>query len=588
MATPQNKLSQFWQELKRRNVVRVVTVYAGTAFVILELVDIIDEPLKLPSWLLSVAIVLLSIGFIIAVILSWIYDIHPEGGVVKTEPAEKVKAEDVPKSSNGWKIASYISFGVIVGLIILNIIPRKGEREILDKSIAVLPFENMSNEGDFNYLGDAISDEIIMQLYKIHEFEVRSRTSIMRYKNSLKGSKEIGEELNVNYLVEGSAQRHLDHVRIRVQLIQASTDDHIWGEVYEGQWKDIYNIQIDVAKKVASELKTALSLEEEKRIEKKPTGNLEAYNLYLQGRYFQNQVGKEELDKSVQCFLKAVELDARFALAYVGMAETYYKYATMGYTSRQEVVFKAKESAIKALELDNELGEAHAVLAYTKVIYDWDWGGAEEGFKRALTLNPNHAAAHLRYGRLLTFLRRFDEAQEEYKRAHELDPLDINYWINIGRGYYWANDFDKAIDEYNRILEHSPASEYTRAQLALALSQKGFHNEAIMEISKVNDPTEWYWFYRGYIYGNAGDNQKAQDVLDYYSELSRIEFVWPTNFAFIHASMGEIDKALQWLEITYEEHEAWLATIQVESMYDNLRPDPRFQELVDRMKFPDY
>ncbi|MCK4751750.1 MAG: hypothetical protein KAT15_32060, partial [Bacteroidales bacterium] len=296
-----NKLSQFWQELTRRKVVRVITVYAAAAFVILELVSIIADPLKLPEWTLPLVIVLLCIGFIIAVILSWVYDITPEG-IEKTEPAQREKKEEKTVTSSGWKIASYISFVVIVVLIILNIFPhsnRSNETTTPGRSIAVLPFENMSDSSEFAHLGDAMTDEIIMQLYKIKTFEVRSRTSVVQYKDTEKTSPTIGKELNVNYLLEGTTQRYKDQVRIRVQLIHSSTDDHIWGDIYEGDWKDIFNIQMKVAKQVASELKAALSPEEIETIEKIPTHNPEAYNLYLKGRWFWNKWTEEDIKKGM-------------------------------------------------------------------------------------------------------------------------------------------------------------------------------------------------------------------------------------------------------------------------------------------------
>ena len=231
MSSSPNKLSHFWQELKRRNVVRVVTVYAGAAFVILELVDIVAEPLKLPSWLLPVVIVLLSIGFIIAVILSWIYDIHPEGGMVKTEPAYKIKIEDIPKSSNSWKIASYISFVVIVALIVLNIIPRTGKKEILEKSIAVLPFQNDSPDQEMYFI-NGIMEEILDNLCKIADLRVVSRSSVEQYRNEPKPIPVVAEEMDVGYILEGSGQRDGDNIRLTVQLLDARKDQHIWSESY--------------------------------------------------------------------------------------------------------------------------------------------------------------------------------------------------------------------------------------------------------------------------------------------------------------------------------------------------------------------
>jgi TolB-like protein len=305
-----NKLTQFWQELKRRKVVRVITIYAAAAFVIIELINNVYEPLRLPVWTPTLVIVLLCVGFIITVIVSWVYDITPEG-IEKTDPAHKAKEVDKPVSSNSWKIASFISFVVIVALILFHILSSSNSSSKitnLETSIAVLPFENMSDDSEFAHLGDAMTDEIIMQLYKINEFEVRSRTSIMQYKDTEKGSPLIGEELKVNYLLEGSTQRYEDQVRIRIQLIHSSTDNHIWGDIFEGEWKDIFDIQINVAKQVARELKTVLSPKEVQRIENKSTENIEAYNLYLQGRYFWNQHGRDDLDKSIEYYKRAMHL----------------------------------------------------------------------------------------------------------------------------------------------------------------------------------------------------------------------------------------------------------------------------------------
>ena len=219
------------------------------------------------------------------------YDITPDG-VLKTKSAKEIDEAQKLPTSNIWKVISFVSVVIIVALVLFHIVSSRKQAEVdtdMEKSIAVLPFENMSDDSEFAHLGDAMTDEIIMQLYKINEFEVRSRTSIMQYKNTEKGSPLIGDELKVNYLLEGTTQRYEDKVRIRVQLIHASTDDHIWGNIFEGEWQDIFDIQINVAKQVARELKTVLSPEEVERIEDEPTENIEAYNLYLQARYFWNQ-----------------------------------------------------------------------------------------------------------------------------------------------------------------------------------------------------------------------------------------------------------------------------------------------------------
>ena len=252
-----NRLSRFWQELKRRKVIHVITVYAGAAFVIIELVNNITEPLKLPDWTPTLVIILLLIGFPVAAIFSWIYDIHPEGGLVKTEPADKIKAKDAPKVSNGWKIASYISFVVIITLLVIQITSgRSSNRSLrnLEKSIAVLPFDNMGSDPEYAHLGGAFQDEIIMELQKIKSFDrVLSRTSTMQYEENKPAIPEIAEELDVNFLVEGSIQKHRDQVRIRVQVIRAKQEDHIWAGEYNDNWENIFTIQDQIAFEVAHE-----------------------------------------------------------------------------------------------------------------------------------------------------------------------------------------------------------------------------------------------------------------------------------------------------------------------------------------------
>ena len=586
MTHPSNKLSQFWQELKRRKVLRVITVYAAVAFVILQLVEILAPSLRLPEWTMNFILVLLIVGFIITVIVSWIYDIHPEGGIVKTEPTHIVKEEDKSSTSNSWKIASYISFVVIVALILFNIIGKSKESvDISDsrKTIAVLPFENMSDKSEFAHIGDAITDEIIMQLYKINAFEVRSRTSIMQYKSSDMGSPAIGQELNANYLLEGSAQRHEDQVRIRVQLIHAASDDHIWGEVYEGEWQDILDIQINVAKQVASELKTILSPLEIESIESKSTENIEAYNLYLRGRYFYNLKGKENMDQSIELFKRALEIDPDFALAYSGMAASYNYYGQVGISPRKDIMEQAKTAAMEALIIDNTLGEAHAELAWTRVYQDFDWIRGEKGFIRAIELNPNYVSAHAKYAWLLTIVGRHDEAIEEINRAIELDPLSQGLRGALGRMYLYAREYDKALEVFREINEDPPGMDYVNFQIALVLSAKGLHAEAAEVCSRVDRHNGDI----GYIYGMAGQKEKTQEILDYFIELSENEFVSPTHFTFLYLGLGEKEKAIEWLDKANEQHEGWLLLEKVDPMYDSLRPDPRFQNLLEQMNYPD-
>jgi len=584
MAANPNKLSQFWQELKRRKVVRVITIYAAVAFVTLQLVEILAPSLRLPEWAMNFILVLLIVGFIITVIVSWIYDIHPEGGIIKTEPAQKVKEEDIHPSSRAWKISSYISFVVIITLVILNIIPRTGKKEILDKSIAVLPFENMSDSDEFTHLGDAITDEIIMQLYKIRAFEVRSRTSIMQYKNTEKGSPEIGRELNVDYLLEGSTQRYEDQVRIRVQLIHAADDDHIWGKVYEGEWKDIFSIQINVAKRVAHEMKAILSHSEIERIESQPTDNLEAYNLYLQGRYLWNLRTKDDLKKSIPYFEEAIKLDPDFALAYSGLADSYIVVGEYGYYPTGESFQKARTAAIKAIELDYELAEAHIALAAVKRDYDWDMIGAEEEYLRAIEMNPDYPTAQQWYSEYLSVMGRHDEAIQRMLLAQKLDPFSpIIYSIAGAITYFYARQYDQAILQCQRALEIDSDYVYTHYTLAKIYICLERYKEAVVEAKKaVFLSGGEYKNTLAIAYAHMGKRVEAISILDELIANST-ETSPCSPIAAIYLALGMNEQALDWLEKGLPNREFHLIHIYEHPRYDNIRTDPRFIELARKI-----
>ncbi|MCK5699730.1 MAG: tetratricopeptide repeat protein, partial [Cyclobacteriaceae bacterium] len=398
-----NKLSRFWQELKRRNVVRVITVYAGAAFVILELTDIITEPLKLPSWLLPVVIVLLSIGFIIAIILSWIYDIIPEGGLEKTEPAHKVKEEDIPKSSNTWKIASYISFVVIVGLILLNIIPRvkeTKERTLPDKSIAVRPFWNESTDQKNESFVIGMTEDIRNNLAKIADLRVQSRGSVEKYRDTDYTTLDIARDLNVSYILEGTAQRIEDQVKINVQLILAETDDHVWEASYREEIADVkqvFDIQNQIAQAVATEIKAIIAPEEKELMEKNMTFSLRAYDFYQKGR---EELWKISFDNDLDAnykaegyFHDALRYDPAYALAYSGLAWTFF-YEHVGENVLSESYLDSTLILANiALEHDNQLSDAHLV----KGQYYFTMGRPEQAIENldlALKYNPNSWMAY--------------------------------------------------------------------------------------------------------------------------------------------------------------------------------------------------
>jgi TolB-like protein/Tfp pilus assembly protein PilF len=457
---------------------------------------------------------------------------------------------------------------------------------VLEKSIAVLPLDYLSEDQNKQYLADGVMDAITGHLSKIEGLRVTPRTSVEQYRETTKTASVIGEELDVSYLIEGSFLMVENQVRLTIQLVIAKEEDHVLYKEYDKDWSEIFDVQSEVAQAIAKEVEVMITPDVKKRIEMIPTENIEAYNLYLQGRHFWIQEGRDNFDKSIEYYKRALELDPDFALAYSGMAVTYNSYAWFGYLPWSDVLPQMEKAVMKALEIDNTLGEAHAELANVRLVNDWEWPGSEREFKRALELNPNSARAHNQYAWLLSVVGRHDEAIEQSKRAHELDPLSLNIWVELGRRYYFNRDYDKAIEEYRKVLELFPDSWYARSELALALSQKGLHNEAIEEYSKTEFEPTYHW-HLGYIYGVAGKQEKAREILNYYLELSKKGFMWPTNIVFIYIGLGEKDKAFEWLEKSYEQRGSWLIHLKVDPMFDSLRSDPRFQDLLEKMNFPD-
>jgi TolB-like protein len=434
MANSPNKLSQFWQELKRRNVVRVVTVYTGAAFVILSLVDMIREPFELPNWSFKLVIVILFVGLIIAVILSWIYDIHPERGMVKTEPADKTRPEEPLRTSKGWKIASYISFVVILGLIVLNVIPRTVKKEILNKSIAVLPLEYLSDNPDNEYLANGVLDAITGHLSLIEGLRVMPRTSVEQYREDKKTAKDIGEELDVSYLVEGSFQMVGHQVKLIIQLVIAEEGDHIFFKEYDREYKDILAVQSEVAKTIAREIGVAITPEQEQRIEHKPTSNLKALDLYQQAneeywKYRLSGAYSESLDQAAFFYREALKHDPEFALAYAGLAMVYYsRYYNLSVSGGEYSLDYYNSASLdsmnilaeKALEYDDQLADAY----FVKAIHAYELGNSKKGLEllhHVLDLNPNHSLALLGAAEISGSLSGFVNALAYMQKAKSLE-----------------------------------------------------------------------------------------------------------------------------------------------------------------------
>ncbi|MEA1887507.1 MAG: tetratricopeptide repeat protein [Bacteroidota bacterium] len=591
-----NKLRKLWRELKRRNVIRVITVYAAAAFVILELVSIIVEPLRLPEWTLPLIIVLLCVGFVIAVILSWIYDLTPEG-IERTESA-KEPAENIPDRPSrqiGWKVATIISLVLIAGLVLLNIFKnngRSGDIRKLEKSIAVLPFHYYNVNPEAEDIGDAFSNEIITQLYKVRGFDrIISHTSTLRYKGpDMPSMPVIGDELDVNFIIEGSLERQDEDVSIQVQIVRADTDDHIWADEFKGKWNDIFKIRASIAKNVASELKTILSQSEIELIEEEPTDNLEAYDFYLLGNQYRQKGSEENYLKAIDLYKSALDLDPEFALAWVGIGNSYRGMFFNANWLPEEAYEKSRAAVLRALKIDNQLAEAHLALARVKYEYDWDLEAAEREFKKAFELNPNLAEAYAYYGDLLNLKGDSEESQLYFKKALMLNPNppnSVRYQTFMGYSYLMAGKEDSAIIVLKQIAYEHPHLESPQRFLGAVYISSGEYDKAIEMMERaveINSVAHSNRLLLGIAYARAGLLDKTREQLELLDgledETSSISF--PR--AALLAELGQVDSAMYWLGKAYEERNQWVLYLKVyDFFFTTIRSDPRFIEFYNKI-----
>ncbi len=546
--------------------------------------SIIVEPLGLPDWTLLVVIILLSIGFIISIVFSWIYETSHEDGLEKTKPTHYNEGEIQAPGSSTWKIASFISFIVIIGLIVLNVIPRFPSTESdqeLEKSIAVLPFENMSNDAEDAYFGDAMTDEIIMQLYKIDAFEVRSRTSVMQYKTSEKTTPTIGDELKVNYLIEGSAQRYNDQIRIRVQLIYAPTDTHIWGEVYEGSWEDILTVQSNIAQEVASELKTVLTTREIEEIEKPKTENLEAYEIYLKAQFFHNKRNKEGFIKSISLFKEAIRMDPEFTVAYAGLAYSLILMGIYDLVPMGEVLPEAREAVSMAFELDSELEEVYLSRALLEIVGE-NLPGAEKAYLKSFKLNAGNADSHHSYSYVLSWLGRHKEAIEEAKKALALEPINPVMTRGMGYVYYYARQFDLAIAEYKKSIEVDTNQLIAYQWLSWAYHSNRMYPEAINAIGEYLKilKRENLAVAIENTFDESGYIPAIRQLIDFSKQDYIPNLSGPYWNSILYALIGEIDEAFHSLERYTEEEYPWrVMNLDIFPYFDSISSDPRSPEV---------
>ncbi|MFC2165904.1 protein kinase [Acidobacteriota bacterium] len=468
---------------------------------------------------------------------------------------------------------------VIIGVVIWQLLPRQDSSNMPSElSIAVLPFEDLSPQKDQEVFCDGMTDEIISKLSRLHGWKIMNRNSVMQYKGTDKDIKLIGQELRVATVLLGSIRKEGDDIRVNTQLVNTDDRFQIWSDTYNRKLEKIFDIQSDIAESITLALKTTITPQEREQLEKKPTENLEAYNLYLQGSWYWKKRTKTTLQKSIEYFEQAIEMDRNFALAYVEMGFVYIIMMDSGHISSEEGIPRAKDAALKAIEIDNTMAGAYLVIGVIKEIEDFDWEGARVEYKKAIELNPNYGIAHHWYALSLGWIGRYDEAISELKIAVELDPLSIHARVNIGVQYYNARQYDKALDVLKKTLEMDPSHIDTYTFLGHVYVQKSMYKEALTCYEKAGST-----FRRGIVYAKMGEEEKAKMVLDELIKKEKHEYVSSYRLAILSFVLDEVDKGFRWLEKGYEQRDGSMAYIITEPLFDPVRTDPRFKALLKKM-----
>jgi TolB-like protein/tetratricopeptide (TPR) repeat protein len=589
----------FFSELKRRNVYKVAVAYAVIAWLLIQVATQVFPFFEIPNWAVRLVVLVLIAGFPVALVFSWAFEITPEGIVRETdsEPGKSITHH------TGKKIVAITIVLAIVasGLLAFRLFgpklvaprhdasPARTEvaTAIPEKSIAVLPFDNLSEDKSNAYFAEGVQDEILTRLAKVADLKVISRTSTQHLKSVPNDLPQIARQLGVAHVLEGSVQKANDQIRVNVQLINALTDTHLWAETFDRKLTDIFAVESEIAKTIADTLQAKLSGSEQHAIAARPTVNTEAHQLYLKGRFFWNKRTGNDLKKSIDYFQQAITADPNYALAYAGVADAYV--FLPGYTAGtpQDCYPKAKAAAKKALELDDTLAEAHTTLALAIWYYDFDFSQANREFRRAIELNPNYATAHQQYGNnTLSALGRFDDAIAEGKQAVELDPLSLVINSDLGVDYFFARRYDEAIAQLHKTLEMDPGYYFAHVMLGQTLEMKSAPDAAIAEYQKAralnDDPSVLGMLAR--TYGLSGNKTEAEKILNQLRELSTQRYVAAYSFALVYLGLGDKEEALRWLEQSYQDRAGSdVGWIRVDPLVDPLRGDPRFEALAEKI-----
>ena len=552
MSAPPPHPESFLEGLKRRKVLRAATIYVAIAYAAIEGTDILTPQLGLPDWLLTAVLVGAAIGLPFVLLVSWHYDVTATG-FERTGATPEVEAEPATR--------------------------------VAERSVAVLPFSNLSDEAENEYFSDGVTEEIINALAQLPGLHVAARTSSFSFKGKPEDVTVIGERLSVANVLEGSVRRAGSRIRITAQLVSCRDGYHLWSEVYDREIEDVFAIQDDIARSIAERMKVQLLGDVDGSLVRYHTEDLESYNLYLKGRYVWNQRTSTGLRRSIDFFEQATREDSGYALAYAGLADAYSILGWYRHMEPRQAFEKTKVAAGAALDLDDSLAEAHTSLAYARFLYDWDQEGAEAEFRRAIELNPLYTTALHWYAEFLMAMGRLDEAQGYVDRAHELDPLSLSVATGEGWVRYFRGDFEGAIDQYLSVLAVDPNYVIIPWFLGPAFVQAGQIDRAIALyeswIPKIDNPAGLKALL-GHALAREGRRDDAVRLLRVLEDPATDPHAQPDGLALVHLGLGDRERALDQLEAACEQRCWPLVFLRVDPVYEPLRDEPRYAALLEK------
>lgn len=518
-----------------------------------------------------------------------------ESGGMAVAAAGKVDWRRLLRSRRALALAAAAALAIVVLMYALLFRSAVAPPQPSINSLAVLPFKPLVAESRDEALELGMADALITRLSHLRQIHVLPTSSVRKYAALEQDPLAAGRELKVDSVLDGSLQRVGDRIRVTVQLVRVKDGSALWAETFDEKFSDIFAIEDSISRRVVTGLMLTLTGEEKKQLTKRYTENTEAHQLYLKGRYYWNKRTEEGLKKGIEYFNQAIEKDPGYALAYAGLADCYWLMGSgAAWLSPLVGASKGKAAALKALQIDETVAEAHTSLAAITLFYDWDWSGAEQQFKRAIELNPRYATAHHWYAFYLTLMGRPDEGIAEIKRAQELDPLSLIISTDFGFLLYFARRYDEAMEQLRNVIEMDPHFTTAHVRLGQVYEQKAMYEEAVAEFQKavtLSPEGSYLYLARTYVlartYALLGNRDEAVRILHEATKLSKKRHISPYAIALIYAGLGEKDRAFAWLERAYAERSNWLVGLKVDPRVDNLRSDPRFAELLRRMNFPE-